>query len=92
MDDDLNRAPTGQPDWRHKLIAVVGLILSGLFLLNLGAGLVEVPDVIPIIGNIDEVFASGVFFACLSQLGINLLPFYRAVQTRRESLSHERRT
>ena len=70
-------------DWQRKLIAIVGLILSTLFLLNLTFGLVEIPDNLPIVGNIDEVLASGVFFACLSQLGINLLPFYRAVQTYR---------
>ena len=78
--DDLRDAP---PDWPRKLIAVIGLVLSTLFLLNLTFGVVEIPDNLPIIGNVDEVLASGVFFACLSQLGINLLPFYRAVQDRR---------
>jgi len=82
MDDNLRAA---QSDWQRKLIAVIGLLLSTLFLLNLTFGVVEIPDNLPIVGNIDEVLASGVFFACLSQLGINLLPFYRAVQTYRGS-------
>ena len=78
--NDLNQ-PTS--DWRHKLIAVIGLILSTLYLLNLSGGFIELPDNLPLIGNIDEVLVSGVFFACLSQLGINLLPYYRAFQGRR---------
>lgn len=67
-------------EWPRKLLAVTGLVLSTLFLLNLTLGIVEIPDNLPIIGNIDEVLASGVFFACLSQLGINVLPFYRTWQ------------
>ena len=78
--DDLTNP---QPDWRHKLLAWIGLILSTLFLLNLTFGVIEIPDNLPIIGNVDEVLASGVFFACLSQLGINVLPFYRVLQDRR---------
>ena len=81
--NDLNQPPS---DWRHKLIAVIGLILSTLYLLNLSGGFIELPDNLPIIGNIDEVLVSGVFFACLSQLGINLLPFYRVLQGRRDMM------
>ncbi len=80
-------------EWPRKLLAVAGLVLSTLFLLNLTFGIVEIPDNLPIIGNIDEVLASGVFFACLSQLGINLLPFYRTWEDQRAKLGRgERKT
>ena len=51
-------------------------ILSGLYLLNLSCGIVEgLPDILPIVGNLDEVTVSAFFFGCLSYLGINLIPF-----------------
>ena len=57
------------------MFSVLGLIVSGLYLANLGFGTAfEIPDLIPGIGNLDEFFFSGLFFYCLSQLGINLTP------------------
>lgn len=58
-------------------LAVVGAVLSLLFLANLTFGIVEIPDNLPIIGNIDEVVVSGILFACLSRLGINPIPNFR---------------
>lgn len=58
-----------------NLISVIGLVLSGLFLANPGMGaFLEIPDIIPGIGNLDEVVATTIFLACLSRLGINVLP------------------
>jgi hypothetical protein len=34
----------------------------------------EIPDALPLIGNLDEVLASAVLFSCLSYLGINVVP------------------
>jgi len=57
------------------VIAVIGLLISGIFLANPGAGVFfEIPDNIPFVGNLDEVFFSGMFFYCLSLMGIDLLP------------------
>ena len=53
-------------------IAALGVIISGLYLLNLSGGFIEIPDNLPIVGNIDEVFMSGVFFCSLSVFGIRL--------------------
>ena len=57
--------------------AITGVILSGLYLLNLSFGLLEIPDNLPIIGNLDEVAVSAIFYGCLSYLGIDLVPFRR---------------
>jgi hypothetical protein len=63
-----------------KVAALIGVIVSCLFLANLtGGGIVplEIPDVFPIIGNLDEVFFSGVLIASLNYLGIPLIPNFR---------------
>ena len=55
-------------------VALLGVSLSLLFLANLTFGIVEIPDNIPLIGNIDEVFATAVLIACLSRFGIHIAP------------------
>lgn len=59
---------------KRGCLAVFGLLISTAYLANLSGGFIEIPDNIPGIGNIDEVFFSGIFFASLAQLGITL-PF-----------------
>lgn len=62
----------------HRLVlATIGAALSGLFLLNLSFGLIEIPDNLPFVGNLDEVVVSGLFYGCLSYLGVDLIPFRR---------------
>ena len=53
----------------------LGIGVSILWLLNLTLGVFEIPDNLPIIGNIDEAFFSWVFFASLSYLGFHFVPF-----------------
>ena len=55
-------------------LALLGTGLSALFLSNLTFGIVEIPDNLPSIGNLDEVLASAILFSCLSYLGINVVP------------------
>jgi hypothetical protein len=44
-----------QPVMR-RIAAILGLIISGLYLLNFDAGIFElIPDNLPIVGNLDEV-------------------------------------
>jgi uncharacterized membrane protein YkvA (DUF1232 family) len=58
-----------------NLLSVIGLVLAGIYLANPGWGIVElIPDNFAGIGNIDEVAATTIFLACLSRLGINILP------------------
>lgn len=62
-------------------VAVIGALLSGCWLLNFSAGIVELPDNFPIVGNLDEAAASAIFLGCLRYLGIDLLPFGRKQKT-----------
>ena len=58
-----------------KAIAIVGVLVSCAYLANLGGGLfLEIPDIIPGIGNLDEVFFTTVLLASLGKLGISVLP------------------
>ncbi|MBX7259151.1 MAG: DUF1232 domain-containing protein [Candidatus Hydrogenedentes bacterium] len=58
-----------------KGVAVACALASVLFLLNFTFGVVEVPDNMPIVGNIDEALATSVLIASLRYLGIDILPF-----------------
>jgi len=58
-----------------KILAIIGVVLSVIYLLNLTFGVVEIPDNLPIIGNIDEVIISSFLFGCLRYLGLDLIPF-----------------
>lgn len=64
-----------------KTLALIGAMGSALWLLNLTMGIVEIPDNLPFIGNIDEMFAAGVFFSCLRYLGLDVIPFGRGKAT-----------
>lgn len=55
-----------------KLGALVGAVLSGVYLMNLGAGVIELgPDNAPMVGNLDEIIATIVLLRCLASLGID---------------------
>jgi hypothetical protein len=59
----------------RTLLALLGAGLAGLYLSNLGMGVLgEIPDAFPLLGNLDEVLASAVLFSCLSYLGFNVVP------------------
>ena len=65
-----------------KLLAIGGVLISLLFLSNLTFGgfiPLEIPDALPIIGNLDEVFFTGVLLTSLGYLGIPLIPNFRAM-------------
>lgn len=54
------------------------LVLSGIYLLNFTVGVLELPDYLPIIGNLDEAVASLIFISALKHFGVDLtkyLPF-----------------
>ena len=61
-----------------KLLALLGVLISCLYLANLGGGIfLEIPDLLPGLGNLDEVFFTTVLLASLTKLGIPLLPSLR---------------
>lgn len=64
----------GSSIW-SKVFAVLGVILALLYLSNPSPGVIEfIPDVIPGIGNIDEVIATTILLTCLARLGIHITP------------------
>jgi hypothetical protein len=64
-----------QPSFASKLLALGGVLLSCAYLANLGWGAVgEIPDIIPGVGNLDEVFFSGLLIMSLHRLGIQVIP------------------
>ena len=70
--------PGGRPPYspnkvpRNLPMALAGVAVSVLYLANLTFGVIEIPDNLPLVGNLDEVFFSGLLFASLSRLGIRL--------------------
>jgi hypothetical protein len=55
------------------LLVLASGILSVLYLLNIGVGLVEfIPDNIPFIGNLDEAGAMALLVNCLAYFGIDI--------------------
>ena len=63
--------------------ALFGIAFSTLWLLNLTFGLLEIPDNLPIIGNLDEVFFTMVLMGSLAYLGIEI-PFLTKYFTARK--------
>ncbi|MBI2432385.1 MAG: hypothetical protein HYV26_05890 [Candidatus Hydrogenedentes bacterium] len=58
--------------------AIAAVLAAIAFLANLTLGLVEVPDNLPFVGNIDEAFATALLLGALRYLGVDLLPFRAA--------------
>jgi uncharacterized membrane protein YkvA (DUF1232 family) len=57
---------------KHLIVLFLGL-LSGIYLLNPGAGFIDfIPDNIPIIGNLDEAAAAILLLNCLAYFGLDL--------------------
>jgi hypothetical protein len=63
-----------------KIMAIAGVLVSLVFLANLTFGIIplEIPDNLPLVGNLDEVFFTGVLLTSLGYLGIPLIPNFRA--------------
>jgi uncharacterized membrane protein YkvA (DUF1232 family) len=64
----------GPSIWTY-IWAILGVILSLLYLSNPGWGIFELlPDALPGIGNIDEVIATTILLTSLAKLGIQIAP------------------
>lgn len=56
-----------------SLVAGVLAILSTVYLLNPGAGFIEIiPDNLPFVGNFDEAAAAALLLGCLTYFGLDL--------------------
>ncbi len=57
----------------RDLLVLCSGIVSTLYLLNIGFGLVEIiPDNVPIFGNLDEAAATALLINCLAYFGLDL--------------------
>ncbi|MDF1563954.1 MAG: DUF1232 domain-containing protein [Deltaproteobacteria bacterium] len=51
------------------LILLLGGLLGAVYLLNPGAGVIElIPDALPVVGNLDEAAAIGLLISCVKGL------------------------
>lgn len=67
-----------------RLGAIVGIILPTIFLLNFTFGIFEVPDYLPVIGNLDEVAASIWLMASLKHFGIDITDFLLSSKNKKQ--------
>jgi len=58
-----------------KVSAILGIILSSIYLLNFTVGIWELPDNLPIIGHLDEFAAATLLIASLKYFDIDLTGF-----------------
>jgi len=62
----------------NKFLTHLTGIISFLYLLNIGAGVIElIPDNIPVIGNLDEAAATVILINYLRYLGYDILSYFR---------------
>lgn len=62
---------------KNIIVILLGLI-SLLYLLNLGVGLIElIPDNIPFVGNLDEAGAAALLLMCLRYFGMDLTKIFK---------------
>jgi hypothetical protein len=67
-------ARLGRGSCHGATTAMMAVVLSILFLANLTFGLIEIPDNLPLVGNIDEALATAILVSALSRFGIHLAP------------------
>jgi len=52
-----------------SVVALLGVALGGLYVINPGAGMIElIPDIVPLFGNLDEAAASAMLIFGLQYL------------------------
>jgi hypothetical protein len=66
-----------------NLVPSILLVLSGIYLLNFTVGVFELPDYLPLVGNLDEAAASLVFISSLKHFGIDLTEYLPFVNRRK---------
>lgn len=74
----------------NKVGAILGIIVSSIYLLNFTVGVFEpLPDNLPIIGNMDELAAASLLFASLKYFGIDLTGYFKRKPKDRPTRSGE---
>lgn len=63
------------PSTGRGLLAIVGGLIGGIYLLNPTAGLFElIPDNLPIVGNLDEAAATALLIFAIREIGRSFFP------------------
>lgn len=62
---------------KKRVAAILGILISTLYLLNFSLGIFEIPDYLPIIGNIDEFAAATLLIASLKHFDIDFTNFLK---------------
>lgn len=68
-----------------KTRAIVGVIISGIYLLNFTLGIWELPDNLPIVGHLDEFAAATLLIASLRYFDIDLTGFMKSKKKNKET-------
>ena len=71
-----NSSSSTQRTCLGTLIALAGIVVSGIWMLNISCGIFEIPDNLPIVGNLDEAFFMIVLLSSLAYFGIEI-PFFK---------------
>lgn len=71
MSDTKRRSP-------KDILVIIVMVISIIYLINPGAGIIElIPDVVPMIGNLDEGVATTLLLSCLSYFGYNFTDLFK---------------
>ena len=83
--DDTETSDSGKgPGLIGTVGAGLGIILSTVYLLNFTMGVIEIPDNLPIIGNLDEAGATWLLITCLRILGFDITAWFSRNKPKRD--------
>lgn len=60
---------------KKRIAAILGIIVSSIYLMNFSFGVMELPDYLPLIGNLDEFGAAILFIASAKHFGYDFTNF-----------------
>lgn len=79
-----------KPGLVKKGAAAVGLVASTIFLANVPMFPPEIPDMLPLVGNLDEVLASAIFLWSSRTLGVKPIELLRGRRERKRLAAAEK--
>ncbi|MCH2215725.1 MAG: hypothetical protein MK086_11180 [Flavobacteriales bacterium] len=68
-----------------KISAILGIIVSTIYLLNFTLGFAELPDNLPVIGNLDEFAAATLLIASLRYFGYDLTSWLKKDDNKKQT-------
>lgn len=70
---------------KKRIGAILGLIISTIYLLNFTMGIWELPDNLPIVGHLDEFGAAVLFIASMKHFGYDMTNFLKPEKSSKKS-------